>query len=373
LESGARTAGGASVDSGEIPSLGGEHLNAEGVFNFTSLKLIPRPFFESIRGGRIASRDILVVKDGATTGKTSFVGEDFPFHEAAVNEHVFCLRVDQSKACPEYVYHFLRSPHGQRSIALDFRGATVGGISRDFARKVRLPLPPLPEQRRIAAILDKADALRAKRRAALAKLYTLTQSIFLDMFGDPFEHRGDSVPLGEMADVLMGQSPPGASYNVAGDGTPLLNGPTEFGPRYPLEKQWTTEPTRLCAKGDILFCVRGATAGRLNRADKVYCLGRGLAAIRPRSGAPVSAEFLFAVLDRYYDYFQVKGVGSTFINISRQELESLPIPRSHRAQADALTRRVGAVENAKAAHVQSLCALESLFASLQHRAFRGEL
>ena len=68
-----------------------------------------------------------------------------------------------------------------------------------------------------------------------------------------------------------------------------------------------------------------------------------------------------------------EGVGSTFINISRQELESLPIPRSHRAQADALTRRVGAVENAKAAHVQSLCALESLFASLQHRAFRGEL
>src|SRR5690606_18201466 len=120
-----------------------------------------------------------------TTGKTSFVGEEFPFHEAAVNEHVFCLRVDQSKASPEYVFHFLRSPQGQRSIALDFRGATVGGISRDFAKKVRLPLPPLPEQRRIAEILDKADALRAKRRAALKQLDTLTQSIFLDMFGDP--------------------------------------------------------------------------------------------------------------------------------------------------------------------------------------------
>jgi type I restriction enzyme S subunit len=86
--------------------------------------------------------------------------------------------------------------------------------------------------------------------------------------------------LGTQSIIVMGQSPPGESYNKNGIGIPLLNGPTEFGPEHPIEQQWTTHPTQLCQRGDILFCVRGATAGRLNVADKEYCLGRGVAAIR---------------------------------------------------------------------------------------------
>ena len=163
----------------------GEHVNSEGGFDFTNIKRIPRSFYDTMRGGRIAPFDILVVKDGATTGKTSFVREDFPFPDAAVNEHVFCVRVDQEKASPAYVYHFLRLPRGQKAIQLDFRGATVGGISREFAAKAKLPLPPLEEQRRIAEVLDRAEALRAKRRTALAQLDSLTQSVFLDLFGHP--------------------------------------------------------------------------------------------------------------------------------------------------------------------------------------------
>ena len=88
LESGARPKGGVTADSGEIPSIGGEHVDDAGGFYFTKIKRIPRSFFEGMRVGRIASLDILVVKDGATTGKTSLVREDFPYKEAAVNEHV---------------------------------------------------------------------------------------------------------------------------------------------------------------------------------------------------------------------------------------------------------------------------------------------
>jgi len=127
----------------------------------------------------------------------------------------------------------------------------------------------------------------------------------------------------------------------------LLNGPTEFGELCPTEKQWTTKPTRLCEVGDILFCVRGATAGRLNRADKVYCLGRGLAAIRPRREMAVNANFLFTMLDHYYEYFQTKGVGSTFINISRRELEDLPIPKVQNDKANIFSHRVEIIEKLK--------------------------
>jgi type I restriction enzyme, S subunit len=131
--------------------------------------------------------------------------------------------------------------------------------------------------------------------------------------------------LGAEATIIMGQSPPGESYNRNRKGAPLLNGPSEFGSVCPIEVQWTTSPTKLCQPGDVLFCVRGATAGRLNTADKEYCIGRGLAAIRGRTGK-FDNGFLRYVLDNGYARFQSRGVGSTFINISADELARFPVP-----------------------------------------------
>ena len=131
--------------------------------------------------------------------------------------------------------------------------------------------------------------------------------------------------LGDLATITMGQSPPGESYNPDGRGTPLLNGPTEFGAVHPIERQWTIDPTKLCQPGDVLFCVRGATAGRLNTANKEYCLGRGLAAIRGKDGL-FDGRFLRHVLTHGYAKFQARGVGSTFINISADELANFEVP-----------------------------------------------
>lgn len=219
LESGRRPAGGVSADTGEIPSLGAEHLDDDGGFNFVSVKRIPIEFFDTLKTGRIGPSDILIVKDGATTGKTSLVREDFPFACAAVNEHVFRVRVDPTKASPLYVFHYLRSSPGQKAIQLDFRGATVGGISRDFAAKTVLPVPSLHEQRRIAEILDRADALRVRRRATLAQVDGLTQAIFLEIFGDPATNprRLPSESLGTLIKVRSGEFLPAAS--MAPNGT----------------------------------------------------------------------------------------------------------------------------------------------------------
>ncbi|HET9914185.1 MAG TPA: restriction endonuclease subunit S, partial [Anaerolineales bacterium] len=88
------------------------------------------------------------------------------------------------------------------------------------------------------------------------------------------------VKLGDVCEIIMGQSPEGNTYNNNGEGMPLLNGPSEFGSRYPTAIQWTISPIRFAEKDDILFCVRGATTGRKNIANQKYCIGRGLAAIR---------------------------------------------------------------------------------------------
>lgn len=91
------------------------------------------------------------------------------------------------------------------------------------------------------------------------------------------------VRLGDIAEVVMGNSPPGTSYNRFGRGVPLINGPTEFGPGQldnPAVVQYTDEPSRMCEVGDLLLCVRGSTTGRTNVASFAACIGRGVAAIR---------------------------------------------------------------------------------------------
>lgn len=137
LETGKRPTGGA-VESG-VPSLGGEHLNADGTFKLDSMKYVPEDFFRTIRKGLIQQDDILVVKDGATTGKTAYVAESFPFKEAAINEHLFLLRANPEKAYSKFLYYLLRSKHGNAQILLDFRGAAQGGITKGFVERVLVP------------------------------------------------------------------------------------------------------------------------------------------------------------------------------------------------------------------------------------------
>ena len=186
LESGSRPRGGVRGIREGIPSLGGEHLNDEGSFNFEKIKYVPEEYFESLNKGQINLNDIIVVKDGATTGKTSFVDNNFPHKHAAVNEHLFIVRVDPEVAFPKFVFYYLFSSKGQEQILSDFRGATVGGISRNFPLKVNVPIPPLTEQEQIVSELERhlsvADTIEATIGAELTRAGRLRQSILKHAF-----------------------------------------------------------------------------------------------------------------------------------------------------------------------------------------------
>ena len=302
-------------------------------------------------------------------GKSAFFGGcDEP---AVYSNHFLRLRTQTGKLDPRYLSMWLQREFGRGYFKSKCKQwvnqATFG---KDLLVKLPIPLPPVEEQRRIASILDSADQLRTKRQQAIDQLDTLTQAIFHDMFGDPFRPGGATVELKQLAQVVMGQSPPGSSYNELGDGFPLLNGPTEFGERHPVATQWTSSPTRFSEVGDILFCVRGATAGRLNWADASYCIGRGIAAVRAQQEI---ARFLFTVLEAYYPRFQVMGTGSTFINISKNDLMSLPIPKASESAISKYGVAMQEIETEKRAAVSHVGSLGVLFASLQQRAFRGDL
>ncbi len=122
----------------------------------------------------------------------------------------------------------------------------------------------------------------------------------------------------------MGQSPPGETVSYD-DGFPLLNGPTEFGDHSPSPVQFTTDPRRFAIKGDILFCVRGSTTGRMNWADQDYAIGRGIAAIRHKEASNFQ-HFLRGAIEHHLPALLNQATGSTFPNVSRDQLRNLPFP-----------------------------------------------
>lgn len=139
--------------------------------------------------------------------------------------------------------------------------------------------------------------------------------------------------LGDVTDIIMGQSPKGNSYNSNGFGVPLINGPTEFTNKYPIKRQWTTEPTKCCKKQDILICVRGSSTGRMNISDDIYCIGRGVAAISAKRVA--LTEYIYFLLDFEVDRILKSATGSTFPNITGKELNDLnmnifPLPEQQK-------------------------------------------
>src|SRR5687767_2607518 len=128
--------------------------------------------------------------------------------------------------------------------------------------------------------------------------------------------------LGDNAEILMGQSPPGETCNTAGVGLPLLNGPTEYGPHHPKPMQYTTHARKRAIVGDILFCVRGSTTGRMNWADREYAIGRGVAAIRHKTN-PELQPFVRAVIEYGLPGLLAQATGSTFPNVSAEQLAGL--------------------------------------------------
>ncbi len=309
--------------------------------------------------------DIIIAWDGANAGTSSFG------LEGAIGSTLARLSPKGRDFYTPYVGAFVK--HNESYLRATCTGATIPHIHRQSLEALVVPLPDISMQRSIAEILNKAQELIDKRKQQIEMLDEFLQSVFLDMFGDPMSPnpKWPTKQLGEVAEVVMGQSPKGSSYNDEGVGTPLLNGPTEFQERYPLEKQWTTQPIRMCKPDDILFCVRGATAGRMNFADKEYCIGRGLAAIRPNDTR--QHNLIYMTLRMMYSHFQNTSDGSTFININRNRLTSVLIPM---ADSDYVSRFFTISEKIQIEKLllkNSLSKQQNLFDSIMQRAFKGEL
>jgi type I restriction enzyme S subunit len=280
-----------------------------------------------------------------------------------------------------YLFHFM-SVYVER-----LRKMSVGGVIKyiklGHLTDATIPVPPLDEQRRIAEILDKADALRAKRRAALAQLDTLTQSVFLDMFGNPGTN-----PKGwrraTLGDVIFSCSDgPHVSPAYVEEGVPFLStrhvragavtwDDLKFITEADAEFHWKKcKPQR----GDILY-TKGGTTGLAAavRTDRPFAIWVHIALLKPNP-AMVESTWLESMLNNEYCYRQSQklthGIANRDLGLTRMVRIQIYLPPL------SAQRQFGCRASAIDAHrsKQSLSGgqLDALFVSLQHRAFRGEL
>ena len=348
-----------------------------------------RPFREVRKGYTpFMADDILVAKVTPCfeNGKIAQAKPTRRFGFASTEFHV--IRTDQSELDPRYLVHYLRQERVRKEGGRKMTGsAGQRRVPVHFLANLNVPLPSLPEQRRIAAILDKADELRAKRRAALKKLDELTQSIFLDMFGDPATNpKGwPQVALGNHASKIgSGATPRGGeeSYKAAGialirsmnvrDGAFLRDGLAFIDDDQAAQLEGVVvEPN------DVLLNITGASVGRVCRAPADVLPARvnqHVAIIRPT--ATFNSHFLEqcllspSVKERL---LKIARAGATREAITKSAIEQFRVIRPPRKLQDQFAARAAASEETYRQMRASLDIMDALFTSLQHRAFRGEL
>jgi len=287
-----------------------------------------------------------------------------------------------------FLFYYLLQDDVRVALAGKMEGTTGRQrLSKATLESWQLPLPPLPEQRAIARTLGAVRETVEARRRELAlereRKAALMQHLFTH--GTRGERRKQTeigevpeswqvVRLGQVADLIMGQSPPGETYNTEGDGVPLINGPAEYGPEHPMPIQWTTRPTKVCEPGDILFCVRGATAGRMNVADQQYCLGRGVAAIRGKHDRfdTIALRYLLH-LKRSSLYNIAQGGGSTFANINGHQMRDYIIPLPNRGDQRDIAAVLGACDTKIATVEREVDVTEELFRAMLEELMTGRL
>ena len=283
--------------------------------------------------------DILISAAG-TLGKTViFDGKPSYFQDS----NIVWVDNDEKTVINSFLYYFY-----QTNPWIKTTGSTINRLYNNDIKNLEISFPDLIKQQSIAAVLsalDKKIALNKQINARLEEMaktlydYWFVQFDFPDADGRPYKSSGGEMvfdetlkreipkgwavkSLNQVADIVMGQSPDGASYNLEQEGTIFFQGSTDFDWRFPNVRQYTTSPTRFAQKGDILLSVR-APVGDLNISPFECCIGRGLAALRSKSG---NNSFLFYVMKYFKTVFERRNTeGTTFGSITKDDLHSLKL------------------------------------------------
>ena len=314
--------------------------------------------------------DILVTVKGAGVGKSNLAPED----KVAIGRQLMAVRPKTDTIDQFFLYNYIVFQlSGLRKKAM---GSTVPGLSRRDIENISIPLPPFFEQRRIAAkiqeLIQEVERARAACEKQLEAAKALPAGYLRGVFESEEAKKWEKKNLGNICEIIMGQSPPSDSYNKEKLGLPFFQGKADFGGYFPIPQISCSNPIKIAKPNDVLMSVR-APVGPVNLADQVCCIGRGLSALRPNE--KLDSWFLFF-------YFKIiehkwKGRGSTFDAIRRNDLKNIEIPflpfSEQRKIAFELREKVIVSENLCSLILNQRSKLDFMAKAILRKAFRGEL
>jgi type I restriction enzyme S subunit len=379
-----------------IPDLKGGHIDFDG-----ARRISAADFRTWTKKTKPQAGDVIVTRRGRV-GDTAVVPQGV---ECALGQDLVILRSDGGHIDQRFLRWVTRGPQWEREVDRFLNvGAVFDSLNVSDLPKFEIPVPSLPIQRRIADTLDLVDRKAELNREMSETLEGIARAIFTSWFVafDPVRAKMEGRPLtgvgaefaglfpdnltnSELGPIprgwsissireeyqhVMGQSPPGSSYNETGDGVPLFQGKGEFGFRYPIVRLFCTEPKRMASAGDTLVSVR-APVGAMNLARVECCIGRGLAAVRHKSG---SASFTYYSLRELTDAFTAyDSEGTVFGSINKKdfgEIRCLQIPESLVLRVNELLSPIDALIGEKEEEQHTLAELRD---ALLPRLVSGEI
>ncbi|MGB3759624.1 MAG: restriction endonuclease subunit S [Rivularia sp. (in: cyanobacteria)] len=285
----------------------------------------------------IETDDIVVSSSGWSYGKVGRIQQsDLPLmmNTSVIRFHPLWKELLDA----DYLYNFLRSSFFTNQVESFIIGCQQPNFGPAHIKRMLIPLPPLPTQQKIASILTAYDDLIENNTRRIKILEEMARSHYHEWFvkfrfpGYEQVQMVDSelglIPegwevrtLSDVCNIIMGQSPKSEFYNESGEGLPFHQGVTNFGNRFPIDKKYCTVFNRVAERGDILFSVR-APVGRINLANKKIVIGRGLSAIRSKSG---KQEFIFEQLKEKFQEEDSIGGGTIFKSVTKEDMYGIKI------------------------------------------------
>ncbi|WP_299345482.1 restriction endonuclease subunit S [uncultured Pseudoxanthomonas sp.] len=362
-----------TAQDGYLPILRAGNITETGAV-FDDLVYVP--------AGHVAPKQILRSGDvliAASSGSLDVVGKAAPIlsdYEGAFGAFCKVLRPNQARVNPSYFAHFFKTAEYRRIVSGLAAGANINNLRNEHLDDLLIPLPPLPEQQRIAAILDKADALRTKRREALTQLGRLATSIFLEMFGDPAKNpKGWPVrALKELGRVSTGGTPPSAKEGMFGGDIPFVT-PGDLESGKPVRRTVTeagAQEAGTIRAGASLVCCIGATIGKMDAALVRSSFNQQLNAVEWFEDC-VDDSYGLASLKFFKPTIVAWGASTTLPILKKSSFEKISIPTPPVAMQREFARCAREVSRIEEKLRSALERDTELFSSLQSKAFQGSL
>ena len=325
-------------DDGEYYFINGNNLDGKIIVNEKTKRVGLEQYLKYKKD--LNDRTLLVSINGTIGKVAEYGGEDIILGKSAC---YFNVKKDVNK---KYIKYILLSDIFKHYIHNYSTGTTIKNLGLKQMRKFKFPLPNIEEQEKIANILSSLDDKIELNNEMNKTLEEMAQSIFKRWFidfefpnedGQPYKSSGGEMveselgmipkeweiaQIDDISQVTMGVSPSSKTYNEDNIGLPLLNGAADFEGKLIKPSKFTSEPKKICKKGDMVFGVR-ATIGNIVFADKEYALGRGVASVEPND--KVFREFIYYSLDNSMENLINNASGSVFLNLKKADITDLKV------------------------------------------------